>query len=305
MNESVSIIVPTLNPGENVPELREALMRQQLRPSEVVIVDSTSEDGSPEQWRAAGFRVLGIQRADFDHGGARNLGARACRGNILVFMTQDAVPADEYWLEKLISSIVSGETVAAFARQLSREGADPLERFSRTFNYPALSRVKELRDVSELGVRAFFFSNVCSAVKANVFWEVGGFPEGVIFNEDVMLCAKLLRAGYKVKYEADARVYHSHSYGTIQQFRRNFDNGVSFSQAGGLLEGARTRGEGMNFVLGQARHVWRSGDSFDLLRVFGEAATRLIAFNLGRGQRYIPARLKRHLSMHSDFWKGP
>lgn len=303
MNQSVSVIVPTLNPGENLPELREALAHQRMRPSEVLIVDSASTDGSPERWRAAGFRVLVIERADFDHGGTRNLGARNCRGSILVFMTQDVIPADERWLENLVSPIVSGEVVAAFARQLPKKGAGPLERFSRAFNYPARSRINELEDVSELGIRAFFFSNACSAVKADVFWDLGGFPENVIFNEDVMLCAKLLRAGYEVKYEAAARVYHSHSYSLLQHFRRNFDNGASFSQAGSLLKGARAWEEGLRFVVGQARYVWQVGNALDLMRVFGEATIKFAAFNLGKRERYIPRSLKRRISLHGHFWK--
>jgi rhamnosyltransferase len=299
---TVSIVVPTLNPGKNLSELRKALVRQSLQSFEVVIVDSASTDGSPEQWRKAGFRVLDIERADFDHGGTRNLGSRNCRGSILVFMTQDSIPADERWLENLISPIVFGEAVAAFARQLPREDAGPLERYSRAFNYPPRSRIVSIEDLHDLGIRAFFFSNACSAVRADVFCRVRGFPEGVIFNEDIMLCARLLRAGYKVKYESEARVLHSHRYGLLQQFRRTFDNGVSFSQAGSLLEGARTGGEGLRFVLGQAGYVWRTGNAFDLLRVFVEAAIRFVAFNLGKREQHIPLSLKRRLSMHENFW---
>lgn len=303
VEETVSIIVPTLNPGKNAAELRDALLRQRLQPLEVVVVDSASTDGSPAQWKEAGFRVIGLERARFDHGATRNLGARNCRGSIFVFMTQDAVPADECWLERLISPIISGEAAAAFARQLPREDAGPLERFSRAFNYPAQSRVSSLEDVSELGVRAFFFSNACSAVKASMFWEAGGFPEGVIFNEDIMLSARLLRAGYRVKYEATARVYHSHRYNLFQQFRRAFDNGASFSQAGDLLEGARTGGEGLHFVVGQVGYVRRSGSALDLMKVVAEAAVKFAAFNLGRRERYLPHPLKRFLSMHQHFWK--
>ncbi len=244
-----------------------------------------------------------IPRSAFDHGGTRNLGARKARGEILVFMTQDAIPVDEYWLQNLVFPIASGEVVATFARQIPREEAGPLERFARGFNYAAKSRVKKLADVRELGYKAFFFSNVCSAVRADVFWEVGGFPEGVILNEDVLLCAKLLRAGYEVKYEAEARVCHSHNYGLLQQFKRNFDIGTSVAQAGSALEGARTGGEGLRFVVGQAKYVLRVGTPLSLFRVFGEATVKLVAFSLGKRERYIPCLVKRHLSMHSFFWK--
>src|SRR5215213_5372967 len=83
IGKSVSVIVPTLNPGQNLPDLREALARQRLRPLEVIILDSASTDGSSERWRATGYRVFHVERANFNHGGTRNLGARLSRGNIL------------------------------------------------------------------------------------------------------------------------------------------------------------------------------------------------------------------------------
>jgi rhamnosyltransferase len=247
--------------------------------------------------------VVSIKRADFDHGGTRNLAARCSRGSILVFMTQDVTPADEHWLVNLISPIASGEAVATFARQIPREDADRREKFARSFNYPAKSRIKELVDLPDLGYKAFFFSNACSAVKADVFWEMGGFPEKVIMNEDVLLCAKLLRAGYRVKYEAKAQVYHSHRYGLLQQFKRYFDIGVFVSQAGGVLKGAHTGTEGLRFVVEQAKYVFRAGEYLGLLMVFAEAGTKLLGFSLGKRQHRIPSAVKRRLSMHGFFWR--
>ena len=302
MSKSVSVIVPTLNPGDNLPALQEALTHQRLRPLEVIIVDSASTDQSPEKWQTAGFRVFSIQRSSFNHGRTRNFGARRSRGNILVFMTQDAIPTDRNWLENLITPITSAEAVATYARQVPKEDANLLERFARTFNYPAKSRVKGLTDLPELGYKTFFFSNVCSAIRADVFWEVGGFPEDVIMNEDVLLCVKLLKAGYKVKYEAKAQVYHSHDYGALQQLRRNFDIGASISQAGSLLKEAHTSREGLRFVFGQTKYVFRSGDLLGVFRVFTEAGVRLLGFSLGKRERHIPRAVKRRLSMHSYFW---
>ena len=299
----VSIIVPTLNPGKNLPELQKALARQSPQPLEVVIVDSASTDGSPGRWRAAGSSVFHIERANFDHGGARNYVASRSLGNILVFMTQDAIPANEQWLANLISPIVSGEVVATFARQLPKKDANPLERFARNFNYPAESRIQTLADVHKIGYKAFFFSNVCSAIRTDVFWQVGGFQQGIIVNEDVLLCAKLLRAGYKVKYEAKAQVFHSHDYGLLQQFKRYFDLGASISRTESCLKGARVGTEGLKFVKGQASYMINIQHYFGLFKVFAEAAVKLMAFHLGRRERWIPCSLKRRLSRHSFVWE--
>ena len=302
-SRSVSLIIPTCNPGGDAELLREGLARQVSKPDEVILIDSSSTDGSTAGWLGDEYRLYSIPRAEFDHGGTRNLGARYSSGDILVFMTDDAIPADEHCLENLIAPLLSEEVVATYARQIPKRGANPLERFLRSFNYPPTSRIQELADVRELGIQAFFFSNVCSAVRADTFWEVGGFPERVIQDEDILLCAKLLRAGYKVKYTAEAQVYHSHDYNLRQQFRRYFDHGVAVAQAGGLLEGARTGGRGLRFVVEQARYVMQTGNHASLFTVFAEAAAKATAFSLGKQEKHIPCSLKRHLSRHSLFWK--
>ncbi|MDP9764004.1 rhamnosyltransferase [Deinococcus enclensis] len=246
-----------------------------------------------------------LDQSKFNHGGTRNLGARLASeqgAQILVFMTQDALPADEHWLKRLVAPIRSGQAVATFARQLPRPEASLLERFSRYFNYPEVSRSRTEADIPELGVKAFFFSNVCSAVRADVFWEVGGFPEDVIMNEDMTLAAKLLRAGHTVRYTAEAEVIHSHDYTLAQQFRRNFDVGAFFADAGPELSGASVGGEGVRFVLEQLRYVRRHGRSDLIPLVIAEAAAKYTAFQLGRHHHLLPLPLKKKLSMHSYHW---
>jgi len=303
MSERVSIIVPTLNPGDCLSTLCDAIGYQRLKPLEILVVDSSSTDALPVHGYGEELRVITIDKAAFDHGGTRNLGARQARGEILVFMTQDATPADDLWLENLVAPILSGEAVATFARQLPREGATPLERFARHFNYPPTSKIKTIHDVQEMGFKAFFFSNVCSAVRANGFWEVGGFPQRVVMDEDVLLCARLMRVGYRVKYTAEARVFHSHNYTLRQQFKRNFDIGAFVAQSADLLENAPVGGEGARLVMGQTRYVIQEGSYLNLFAVFTEAAVKLAGFSLGRKERWLPVGLKRLMSMHSSFWR--
>ena len=246
-----------------------------------------------------------IPKDTFDHGGTRNLGAHLAAeqcAEILIFMTQDAAPANDRWLEELTAPIISGEAVATFARQLPRPEASLLEQFSRHFNYPGHSRLRTQSDIAELGVKAFFFSNVCSAVRADVFWEVGGFPEHIIMNEDMTLAAKLLRAGHAIKYVAEAQVVHSHDYTLAQQFRRNFDVGAFFAGAGPELAGAKVGGEGLRFVREQLRYVLRHGRSDLIPLVIAEAAAKFSAFQLGKRHHLLPRTLKKKLSMHSYHW---
>lgn len=300
-----NIIVPTYNSSETALMLVEHLIEASNSGSYIKIIDSSSTDGSYLIWTEAGLDITKIEKADFDHGGTRNLGARLAREqgvDILVFMTQDALPANPAWLENLVAPLKTGEAAATFARQLPRPEASLLEQFSRYFNYPDTSRLRSEADIPKLGVKAFFFSNVCSAVRADAFWEVGGFPERTIMNEDMVLAAKLLRAGYKVKYVAEAEVVHSHDYTLKQQFRRNFDVGAFFSTAGPELEGAAVTGEGFKFVREQLRYVLRHRRPDLVPVVILEAAAKFTAFQLGKRQKLIPKNIKKQLSMHSYHW---
>lgn len=305
---SIKIIVPTLNSDSYIRNIEKLTITCRHVDSSLLIIDSGSNDGS-EDWLESmiseKFSLIRIDRRDFNHGGTRNLGAQLARTNdaeIIVFMTQDALPADDAWLNMLTAPIRSGAAVATFARQLPRPNASLLEQFSRYFNYPSTSQTRDDADIARLGVKAFFFSNVCSAIRADVFWEVGGFPEHVIMNEDMTLAAKLLRAGHRIRYVAEAQVIHSHEYTLKQQFRRNFDVGAFFAQAGPELAGANVGGEGLRFVREQLRYVVRHGRADLIPLVFVEAAVKFTAFQLGKRHRYLPLGLKKKLSMHSYHW---
>ena len=297
------IVIPTLNPGRDLEKLIN--LGKNALGFKIIVVDSSSKDEDAQRLTQVTNEVISIPRKSFNHGGTRNLGARLAseRGaEILVFMTQDAVPAGPGWLEQLVAPIRSDEAVATFARQLPRPGASVLEEFSRHFNYPAQSRLRTRADIPEMGVKAFFFSNVCSAVRADVFWELGGFPDDVIMNEDMLMAAKVLRAGYAIKYVAEAEVVHSHDYSLKQQFRRNFDVGAFFADAGGMLEGAAVGGEGFRFVREQLRYVLRRGRPDLLPLVVLEAGAKFSAFQLGKRHRFLPLSVKKRMSMHSYHW---
>ncbi|MGI8748936.1 MAG: glycosyltransferase family 2 protein [Deinococcus sp.] len=299
-----ALVLPVLNGAAHAPALAGALSRQSRPLLRMVVLDSASTDGSADLWRSLGAKVTVLPPGHFDHGGTRNLGAQlAGDADILIFMTQDALPLGCDWLERLLAPILAGEAAATFARQLPRPDASPLERFSRYFNYPDHSALRREADIGRLGVKAFFFSNVCSAVRADAFWAVGGFPEGVIMNEDMALAARLLRAGHAVGYVAGAEVVHSHAYTPAQQFRRNFDVGAFFADTGPELAGAKVGGEGLRFVLGQLRYILRHGRADLVPLLLLESTAKFSAFQLGRHYRWLPLALRKGWSMHSYHWE--
>ena len=253
--EDISVIIPTLNAEKNICRLINEINKQTLLPMEIIILDSSSCDHTELIASSLGCRVISIGRHLFDHGGTRDLGARRASGNILVFMTQDAIPYDNTLLKNLVEPLSDKDVAASFARQVAAPDSNPLEKFSRLFNYPPVSQLKTGENIARLGIKAFFFSNVCSAIKKGEYLKVGGFPNHIIMNEDMIIAAKLLLTGYKIAYNAEALVWHSHNYSISLYFKRYFDIGASFNMNEWILNYARPEGEGAHFLKEQLRYL--------------------------------------------------
>ncbi len=303
MKPRVSLIIPTLNAEPFVQRLMSSLGEQTLPASEIIVMDSQSDDGSAARFRDLGAQVHTVERATFHHASVRNAGARLASGDVLVFMTQDALPRHPEWLEHLTRPLADGTAAASFARQAPRQTATPLEGFARTTNYPAQSRVVGKDDIARSGVRAFFFSNSCSAVRRDVFECLGGFPGHTIMSEDMLFAAALLKTGHRIAYVAEAVVEHSHDYGAAQTFRRYFDIGVVFEQARGDLAGVSLGGEGLRYVSKLFTHLLESGHYDCLAGAAVESAAKWVGVSLGKRHRVLPLELKRRFSMHRNYWR--
>jgi rhamnosyltransferase len=302
--ERISVIIPTFQAGLYLDRLLEALQRQRLRAFEIIIIDSSSSDQTLSIARRHGCKTQRIALEDFRHGTARNLGADMAAGEILVYLTQDALPLDDLFLKQLTLPLREGKAAAATARQIAYPDADVLEKFARSFNYPAQSFVRTKEDLPRLGIKTYFFSNTASAVTKEAFCSVGRFSDHVIVNEDMDLCARLIGAGYIVAYQAEAQVYHSHKYSAVKLFKRYFDIGVYMYQAQGLLVGAKTDQEGMRFIR-QAFHTLRKQKAWGwIAKLMLESGVKYVAFRLGYHHRWISPWLKRKISGQQSYWIG-
>ncbi|NCB98550.1 MAG: glycosyltransferase family 2 protein [Bacteroidia bacterium] len=299
---NVSVIIPCLNAASMLEALVVSLRGQTRVPDEILVVDSDSTDGTPRLAQDMGCTVLAIARRDFNHGGTRNLASRHARGDILVFMTQDALPVDSHFLEQLLDPILSGTVTACFARQVPYPNATLSEEYARAFNYPPVSQIRTQASVQSMGLGAYFFSNVSSAIRKDVFMDVGMFAEDVIMNEDMLLCAKLLDSGHAISYVAEARVYHSHDYSLIQSFKRYFDIGVFFSRHFKLSK-LSTNARGAAYTRGLLVAMVKKRDALAFLQAFAEICTKYAGFNLGKLERFIPLKFKKYISMHAGYWK--
>jgi rhamnosyltransferase len=300
---SIAVVVPTLNAAEHWPSFHKALSAQRVQPRQVLIVDSSSADGTIAVAERAGYSVLSVRRADFNHGATRHLAADVLdEAEILVFLTQDAILADPDALSELVKCMSDPAIGAAYGRQLPRTGATPIEAHARLFNYPPVSDVRTLSSRKVLGFKAIFISNSFAAYRREALMSVGGFPSDVLFGEDTITAAKLLLSNWKVAYVAEAQVYHSHGYTWRQDFKRYFDIGVLHSREAWLLrEFGQTGSEGRKFVTSELRYLSEKCFWF-IPSALVRTALKLFGYRLGRRESNLGTAIKRRLSMHPSYW---
>lgn len=236
-NNTATVIIPTCNAGKSFSALLDSLETQTLKPAKIIVIDSSSTDKTRNLAQDKNCKVIKISRSEFDHGTTRNLAMSEVSGELAVFLTQDAIPVDKRMIEELIKPMQANPNIAiCYGRQLPRPNASPLESFAREFNYPAKSVLKTKNDIEKMGLKTFFCSDSCSAIRCSVFKELGGFKNNVIANEDMLFAAKAILQGYSVYYSANAKVFHSHQYSLSQTFKRYFRIGRFFADNKWLFE---------------------------------------------------------------------
>jgi rhamnosyltransferase len=241
-------------------------------------------------------------KKEFDHGRTRNLGVVKSDADIFVMMTMDAVPADNRLMEALEKALAEEQVAVAYARQLPAADAKEIERFTRQFNYPPQSIVKTKADEERLGIKTYFCSNVCAAYKRKIFDELGGFIGHTIFNEDMIYAGKAVQAGYAIAYTADANVIHSHNYTAKEQFKRNFDLGVSQAEHPEIFEGLKSESEGIRLVLSTQKHLIHKRSWGEIFRLYTSSAAKLAGYRLGKNYRRLPKWFVLKCSMNRDYF---
>lgn len=306
MNDArISLIIPTLNGARTLPEFFGALKVQSLVPYEVIVVDSSSDDQTVAICRDAGATVMTIARDSFDHGGTRTAAARMAQGEILVFFTQDVILADREALRRLVEPLRQHDQVGCtYGRQLPARNADPIAAHLREFNYPTHSQSRSYADRLRYGLKTVFISNSFAAYRKEVLASCEYFNNGLIFGEDTCTLGRILLAGYRVCYVAEAEVYHSHNYSLIEDFRRAFDIGVLHQSQSWLLAAYGHAEEiGGRYVISLMTKMFRDKRYLLLAECLLRSTFKFLGYKLGRNHRRIPAFLRSSLSMNRLWWR--
>lgn len=305
---TVDVIIPVYKPDKKFSRQLQ-MLKKQTYPIEQIIVMNTDRS----YWNDNGYKgilelkVYHVEKEDYDHGKTRNEGASHSRADIMIFMTDDAVPADKELVEQLVKAFDcqgrTGEVVAAaYGRQIPAKDCRLIEKMSRAFNYPEKSRVKTKQDLEEMGIKTYFASNVCCAYRRDIFLEQGGFPDRTIFNEDMIYAAGAIGAGYAVMYAADAKVVHSHNLSGRQQFHRNFDLAVSQADHPEVFDGIPSEGEGIRMVKQIAARLIQTGRFWLLPSLFFGSGCKYLGYFLGKRYQKLPVWMVRRFTSNPEYW---
>ena len=299
---ALQVIIPIYHPDKKFIELLNMLKKQSIPDIPVLIIDS----GSDKEWCKAAqglnWQLKDIDSKDFNHGGTRQMGIYMCPGKeIIVFLTQDAILADEYSVENLVRAFDDISVGCAYGRQLPHKDANVFASFARLHNYPAQSYVRSYEDRNKYGMKTAFISNSFAAYRRSAMEKVGGFPSNIILSEDMYVAAKMLMSGWKVSYVAEAKVYHSHNYTIWQEFKRYFDIGVFHARESWIRKNMGVaEGIGKRFLVDEFKYLINRKPFFICEMVFRDGM-KFLAYRVGINENKIHRVIKVHLSMSNNY----
>lgn len=308
--KTVDVIIPVYKPDKTFKRLLCRLGEQTVKVRRIIIMNTEKSYWDDLEYkRIPNLEVHHVTREEFDHGGTRNLGASFSKADVMVFMTDDAVPADNRLIEALVKALdqkgPKGEKVVlSYARQLPNPDCALAEQYTRSFNYPPESRIKTAADLPTLGIKTFFASNVCCAYDREEFVKAGGFINRTIFNEDMIYAGNALRfRGQALAYAAKAEVIHSHNYGCITQFKRNFDLAVSQADHPEVFGGIRSESEGIRLVKSTCAWLARKGKPWLIPGVIVKSGFKYLGYLTGKHYQSLPRTVILKCTMNKKYWK--
>jgi len=328
----IDVIIPVYRPGEDLVALLNRLYAQTVEIHKIILVETldkeektsmeeeTSAEGAESmesetsaeeaetslllhlQKKYKKIELYSVKKEDFDHGMTRRMAVEKSDADIFVMMTQDALPADRKLIEKLTAPLM-GDIAVSYARQLPRKNCRAIERFTRRFNYPEESLLKGKENLQVLGIKTYFCSDVCAAYRREIYEKLGGFVEKAIFNEDMLFAAKAVEAGYKIMYAAEARVLHSHNYSISQQFRRNFDLGVSQAEHPEVFKKVPSEKEGGRMVKETTEYLFTTGKVFLIPYFYLQCMGKYAGYFLGKHYKMLPAKTIKKCTANEAYWQ--
>lgn len=309
MKSKISIFIPTKNAGRQFHHVLNQISNQKEKDFEIIIVDSDSTDQTLEITKKFSekfklkfpIKVYKIKPEEFGHGKTRNFALKYANksSKFIVFLTQDAIPANNQWLSSLIENFKDKKVAGVFSRQIPKKNARETEKFFYNYYFPDKKIIK-LNKKYSLFPENIFFSNVSSAIKKDLLKKYP-FDESLIMSEDQKWAKDVIEKGYKTIYEPKSAVIHSHNYSLKQIFQRYFDSTMSLNEI--------EKGNFKNFIkiqikyfLNQYKYVLNKNTFLVPYFILYDISKNLGAI-FGLNEKRLPLFLKKTFSMHKYYWE--
>ena len=276
----VTVVIPVRNGGRHFQRLTRHLtgLRERLPRVEVLVIDSGSDDGTPELAEEAGFRVHRIAPEAFGHGRTRNLGVQLAEGDVVCFTTDDVLPVTPDWPLRFAAALEDPTVAGVYGRQVPRD-ATTMEMFFVSLNYPPEPHRYRPHAQHHPRPGRVVFSNAFSAVRRDVALEIP-IPEDADYSEDQIWARRVLAAGYAIAYEPAAEALHAHTYRLRGVFRRSFFVGRALQGAG--IDRGASFSESVAFLAREVAYFIRQGHIHRLPQLLPYEFLRWLGFHVGR-----------------------
>jgi glycosyltransferase involved in cell wall biosynthesis len=285
---SISVLIPALDAGRAFGTVLHRIMGQGCAPLEILVLDGGSRDGTRHivaQFPAA--RVLEVSPA----GGspAWNRGAEAARGELVVFLAADAVPADGDWLDRLTEPLDDPRVGAAYGRQRSHPGRDPIAALRLERRFPGDAQWRRARFGDPVTLNTLRFSIANCVIRRGV-WRGIRFNERLLLGADLEWARQVLLASFTVAYVPGAIVERTGSDGLGAVFHEavlsGWTDAVHDPAAGSVRQPAD------RLVGAAAWHLLRRWRWDQLPRLALEDAAHRYGYRLGRRLNRLPPSLQ-------------
>lgn len=299
---NITVICPLYKAKNYIVGLHKSLMMQEkVDLIEVKYLLTNTNDGTEniiKDFEKTSLTVLEME--EFSHSLTREKAAMESNSDIIVFITQDILINDKEWLYKLCKPIEDGRCEAAFSRQICDNTS--IERYTRMNNYPEESRIVSKRDIPNLGIMTFFFSDAASAIRTDVYKELNGYDNlDLLTNEDMYFSHKLINKGYRIMYNADAQIIHSHDYKFMQLFKRYFDQGVFLADNRYLLD-YKANDSALKLLRFVVTKSLKEGNFKTLFNVIPNFTARYLGNKFGANYNRLPMEKIKKYSSNRYYW---
>ncbi|MDR3258861.1 MAG: glycosyltransferase [Fusobacteriaceae bacterium] len=276
----LSVIVPIHNGEKYLEKLVKKLKKQEGNfILELIALVSLSKDESLNKSKELFDKVLEIK--NFNHAKTRHDGALIASGDVLIFITQDIFPFDNYWLNNLIQPL-NDDIIASFSKQIAYKDHSEIEKIIRNFNYPDKDRICNNENKNLNGRRNIFYSDASSAILKNEFFKLGGYNFEVPTCEDVYLAHKIIDSGKSFIYISKSVILHSHKLSIIKTYKRYKEIGMFEKMFKNKIDFSKTESEGIKILFYLMKTLIKKFKFRELLYLPFDFGARWIGYRVGK-----------------------